>query len=75
VLAPLTVIVVDAPLQMLVLLLVVSVGFELTVATTVFNVVHPVLAVPIMLYVVVIVGLAITLAPVVALSPAAGLHV
>lgn len=47
--APLTVIVVDAPLHILVLLLVVKVGLALTVATTVFNMVHPVLAVPIML--------------------------
>jgi hypothetical protein len=72
--APLTVIVAEAPEHMPVFALEVKVGFAFTVTTTVFRVVHPVEAVPTILYVVVAVGDAVTLAPVVALKPLAGLH-
>ncbi len=69
--APLAVSVVLAPLQMLgEFTLTVGIGKIVTVAVAVFK--HPFTAVPVIVYVVVVVGFAVTLAPVVALSPVLG---
>ena len=54
---------------------IVHVGFGLTVTVTVAVEVHPAALVPVIVYVVVDAGFAVTLAPVVALNPVAGDHV
>ena len=54
---------------------IVTTGFVITVTVTVVVRVHPLDPVPVMVYVVVDGGLDVTVAPVVALSPVAGLHV
>lgn len=73
-LAPLTVIVVDVPEQMLALELVVRVGAVFTVIATVLLLVQPADDVPIMVYVVVDPGLAIDDVPVVLDNPTVGLQ-
>ena len=50
----------------------VKLGNGFTVTTTVVVLVHPLAFVPVIVYVVVIVGFAVTVAPVVALNPVAG---
>jgi hypothetical protein len=61
----------EAPLQMLAEFTV-TVGNGKTVTTAVAVFKHPFAAVPVIVYVVVVVGFAVTLAPVVALSPVLG---
>jgi hypothetical protein len=75
VVAPLAVNVVEAPKQMGFAdaeMLTVGPGF--TVIRAEDELVHPVASVPVTIYVVVVAGVAITVAPVVAVSPAAGDH-
>ena len=50
-------------------------GLGLTVTVTVVVPVHPLISVPVMVYVVVVPGLAFTVAPVLALNPIFGAHV
>ena len=52
-----------------------TVGVEFTVTILVAAPVHPPELVPVTVYVVVMIGLAVTDEPVVALNPVAGLHV
>ena len=63
------------PLQRTGVIDIVNVAETFTVTVTVCVSVHPLTAVPVTVYVVVIVGQALTLAPVVALSAVAGDHV
>ena len=72
--APLAVKLVLAPVQMLVLEDTVTVGKVFTVIVTVAVFVHPLELVPVTVYVVVVVGLAVTVAPVVELNPVDGVH-
>ncbi len=72
--APLAVSMVEPPVQILVEGLTVMVGIGFTVTVTVFCAVQPDPSVPTTVYVVVVVGDAVTVAPVVPLNPVAGDH-
>jgi hypothetical protein len=74
VLAPLAVSVADCPLQIVAGVTVIT-GSTFTVTVTCVDAVHPFPSVPVTVYVMVEVGLAVTEEPVVALSAVAGLHV
>jgi hypothetical protein len=71
---PLAVSVADAPLQIETPEPALIAGNGLTVTVTVALFVHPLLVMPVTVYVLVVVGLAITVAPVVAERPVAGDH-
>jgi hypothetical protein len=73
--APAAVSVVLLPLHIVTLGETVTVGFGRTITSTVVELLHPVKLVPVTVYVVLTSGFAVTVAPVVADNPAAGLHV